>query len=136
MIFIVITISNLMLINMFEEFYSKYPRKEAGKDARKAWGQIGPKGQVKALEAIDAHAARWLALGTSKEFIPLPASWLRGERYEDEIEMPKPSKMPEKAWWTSNEGIASKGKELGMTPGVGETWPQFQQRITTKVRAK
>ena len=118
---------------MFEEFWSKHPRKEAKKDARKAWGQIGPKGQAKALEAIETHAARWLALGTAKEFIPLPASWLRGERYEDEIEMPKP---PEKAWWTSEAGIAAKGKELGMSPGVVESWDQYKKRITTKVRTK
>ena len=118
---------------MFEEFYAKYPRKEARKDAIKAWGQIGPVGQAKALAAIDAHAARWKALGTAKEFIPLPASWLRGERYEDEIEMPKP---PEKAWWTSNEGIAAKGKEFGIYPGIGETWEQLKQRIIMRVRTK
>jgi hypothetical protein len=74
-----------------EYFYPLYPRKEAKAKALKAMKASfkGKKGQSE-----DAHAsailaglrrdvARWD--GKDREFIPLPASWINGRRWEDEI---------------------------------------------------
>lgn len=69
---------------LFLAFYAAYPRKEARKDARKAWGQMPPEDAITALSAILVWARVWKAQNREQQHIPLPASWLRGERYFDE----------------------------------------------------
>jgi len=118
---------------MFEQFYALYPRKMSRKDALKAWDKMKPEERLKALEAIPHHTAYWKASGTENEFIPYPASWLRAERWDDEIEIPQP-KAVEKAWWTSEAGMLAKGKEFNTEPRPGETWDRFKQRLTALTR--
>ena len=117
---------------MFDQFYSLYPRKEGKKDAYKAWGQITPEQQQKAIETIQAHVDRWKALGTEKHYIPLPASWLRGWRFDDEIELPKPKTVDN--WWSSETGIMAKAKELGMSIRPGESWFELKNRINESIK--
>lgn len=117
----------------FEQFYATYPRKEGKKDGLKAWGQITEEQQQKALETIANHIKRWEALGTEKHFIPLPATWLRGWRFEDEIELPK-QKIIEPSWWASEAGIMAKAKELGMSIRPGESWFDLKNRINDQLR--
>ena len=71
----------------FETFYQNYPRHEAKQDARKAWDQtekIRP-----SLEAIlkniegRRNSEAWTKEGG--KYCPLPASYLRGHRWEDEV---------------------------------------------------
>jgi hypothetical protein len=64
----------------FEEFYRLYPRKEAKQDARKAWGQITKK--IDPQTVIDGLTA--YVFNPDPKFRPLAASWLRGQRWEDE----------------------------------------------------
>ena len=65
----------------FERFWAVYPRRDAKKDARKAWTQIGGDQHVEAiLTALGWQAAQW----TERQFTPLPATYLRGERWDDE----------------------------------------------------
>lgn len=118
---------------MFDDFWLKYPRKESKKDALKAWGQITPEQQQKALETIQAHVDRWKALGTEKHYIPLPATWLRGWRFDDEIEMPKP-KVIEPQWWASEAGIMVKAKELRLSIRPGESWFELKNRINEAIK--
>lgn len=70
-----------------EVFLSTYPRREARADGRKAWVQTrAVRPPLSAL--IDALAAHALAGEWSLErrkFIPLPATWLRGKRWEDDF---------------------------------------------------
>lgn len=70
-----------------EVFLSTYPRREARADGRKAWVQT--RSVRPALSVlIDALAAHALAGDWSLErrrFIPLPATWLRGKRWEDDF---------------------------------------------------
>ncbi len=69
----------------FEAFWRVYPRKEARKDAVKAWNQARPSGdtQEAILDALawQCQLKNWQE---SKRYIPLPASYLRGERWTDE----------------------------------------------------
>lgn len=81
---------------MFESFWSTYPRKLARKDAEKAWRQIHPAKQLDVVKALRAHVEAWKRKGTEKQFIPYPATWLRGERWEDEIDLPP--EMPQCDW--------------------------------------
>lgn len=120
---------------MFEEFWSQYPKKVAKKDAAKAWAQMPIEAQQKALEAIPTHVQYWQQTNTEKLYIPHPATWLRGERYDDEIEMPEPKqeKTIQPGWWASEAGTEAQGRQLGMSPRPGESWPQFRDRIRAKM---
>jgi acyl-CoA reductase-like NAD-dependent aldehyde dehydrogenase len=46
---------------MFDDFYCKYPKKVARKDAQKAWARLTAEQQQKALQAIDDHVRMWAA---------------------------------------------------------------------------
>ena len=63
----------------FEEFWKNYPRKDAKKDAEKAFTTIKAP-----LAEIMAGVKKLKAENRKKEFIPLAGSWLRGERWKDE----------------------------------------------------
>lgn len=69
----------------FDTFWAAYPRRQAKGDARKAWQQTAairpPIDEV--LKAILAHrrSEQWRKDGG--QFIPMPATWLRQERWED-----------------------------------------------------
>jgi len=73
----------------FEEFYAAYPHKVAKGDARKAWA----KAVVRAgSPQIVIDGARRLAADPNlpeKRFIPHPASWLNGDRWDDEPYPPR-----------------------------------------------
>jgi hypothetical protein len=70
--------------DVFDKFWSKYPRKVAKTAARKAWEKIAVDDALLAtiLAALDAQIAseQWRA-----GFIPHAATWLNGRRWEDEL---------------------------------------------------
>jgi hypothetical protein len=70
----------------FDVFWQAYPRKTAKADARKAWCKLAPDAALQAeiLEALawQVRQPQWVKDGG--EFIPYPATWLRGERWADE----------------------------------------------------
>jgi hypothetical protein len=118
----------------FDEFWSTYPRREAKKDAQKAWSGMTPEQKFAARESIGVHVRYWNAAGRSQQYIPLPATWLRGERWTDELEMPE-AKDAMGEWWRSTAGIQRKALSVGMTPRPGEDWHQLKARILAKERA-
>lgn len=69
----------------FEAFWSAYPRKQAKKDAAKAWEKLNPADELQAkllaAVALQSQSESWRAMGG--KFIPLAATWLNGERWED-----------------------------------------------------
>lgn len=69
----------------FEAFYAYYPRQEKKKAAQAAWDKLRPDEALIARMgfALKLQAAYWSAMGTELRFIPLPASWLNGERWSD-----------------------------------------------------
>lgn len=70
----------------FEVFYQAYPKKEARKDAESVFAKLNPSEDLLArmLSAIEAkcRTADWTKDGG--KFVPLPATWLRAERWNDE----------------------------------------------------
>ncbi len=70
--------------NGFTEFWSAYPRKQGKDAARRAWLKLRPDEELrgKLLEALAGQkkSAPW----SDPQFIPHPASWLNGRRWEDE----------------------------------------------------
>lgn len=116
----------------FAEFWSLYPRRVAKKDAERAWIRMTSEHRFAAIQSLPIHIRYWEAAGTSKEFLPYPASWLNGHRWEDELEMPK---APEAAWWKTEKGIEAKACELGMYARPGESHFDLKARILAKERA-
>jgi len=66
----------------FEQVWATYPRREAKKDALKAWGQVQGDRHVDAI--LTALAWQTQSDSWRRGFVPLPASYLRGERWMDE----------------------------------------------------
>jgi hypothetical protein len=86
----------------FAKFWVAYPKKQGKRDALRAWTKLQPDGplQEKILFAIVAQARskQW-----QEGYIPLPATWLRGERWDDEVgssynSAPSVVRRVEKAW--------------------------------------
>lgn len=67
----------------FDDFWLLYPKRWAKKDARKAWDRIDPSLHNRIFIAL----VRWRQVWRNKEveFLPHPATWLNGERWEDEL---------------------------------------------------
>ena len=74
----------------FDTFWAAYPRKTAKAEARKAWNQtaaIRPPVQLLLTALADqCKSEQWQRL-----VIPHPATWLRGERWEDVVEIKLPT---------------------------------------------
>ena len=117
----------------FEHFWSAFPRKEGRKDALKAWNQMSPDHQFIAAQSIATHVRFWELSGRERRYIPLAASWIRGERFFDELEMPV--SKTDSDWHRSTEGITRKAKEVGITPRPGEDWHSLKARILGKIAA-
>lgn len=74
----------------FADFYLAYPRHVARQDALKAWTALAPSPalirQIHAALAWQAEQESWRRDGG--KYIPLPATWLRAERWTDEPFVP------------------------------------------------
>ncbi len=69
----------------FTNFWAAYPRKRAKRDAMKAWQKLNPGPELvdQILDAIDdqMRCRQW-----RDGYIPYPASFIRGERWLDELQ--------------------------------------------------
>jgi hypothetical protein len=82
--------SNYLMVDesdpQWVRFWSAYPRRCSKKEARKAWMHldITPELVDTMLAALEwqTQQPQWVKQGG--EFIPHPASWLNGEKWEDE----------------------------------------------------
>lgn len=81
--------------SLFALFWNAYPRKEGKENARKAFSKLNVDGGLMdiLLKAIEKQkgSAQWQESGG--QFIPYPATWLNGKRWEDEV---KPASVVEK----------------------------------------
>lgn len=69
----------------FDEFWAVYPRKEGKGHARKAFPKAVKKiGWDALLSAVHEYRDWCQRSGEEKRFIPHPATWLNGERWNDE----------------------------------------------------
>ena len=66
----------------FDAFWRVYPRRQARKDAVRAWRQLCPSAETQRaiLDALEWQVPAW----TDLAYTPLPATYLRGERWTDE----------------------------------------------------
>lgn len=119
----------------FAIFWTAYPRHEGKKDAMKAWNTLTPEQKFDASNSVALHVRYWEAAGRSRQYIPLPATWIRGERWEDELEMPKANDALGE-WWKTSAGIEAKARAVGCWPArPNEGWHELKARILAKERA-
>lgn len=71
----------------FEKFWAAYPKKVAKQDALKAWKQVKPNEATQALMLKAIERSKGSNQWREKQYIPFPATWLRGRRWEDESEV-------------------------------------------------
>ena len=113
-------------IGDFDVFWNQYPNKTAKQAAVKAWSKLKPNESlfnliIDALEKQKPH----FKVG----FIPHPATWLNGRRWEDAIptqaegQEAKPTNQPKQPEFTppvyknwSDEPLPPADKKWGMTP--------------------
>ena len=114
----------------FQDFWNLYPRRMARVMAERAWVKMTETERFTAVESLPVHIRYWEAAGTTKEFLPYPATWLNQKRWADELEMPKPKVSDD--WMRSKSGIEAKAKELGITPKLGEDWYSLKARIMAR----
>jgi hypothetical protein len=98
-------------VDPFDAWYESYPRKEAKPKARAAF-----KRAVKSagLPLISAGLSRWVAYWeadqTERRFIPLPATWLNAERWNDQTPIPRNSS-------SVLDEVRAAYEEAGLEPG-------------------
>jgi hypothetical protein len=116
----------------FEKFWAAWPKRIAKADARKAWAQtkdFRPDLETLLL-AVKAHSKTESWLKDSGKYIPYPASWLRGERWEDELTVDIPKDIVnEKPWHETATGIEIKGREHNLDPSQFESFPLFKAAV-------
>jgi len=108
----------------FDDFWSKYPRRQDKKKAKKKWESLPKKTKVVIMADIETRF-----VGVEKQFTPLPTTYMNGERWEDEKLEPL-KKMPR-----TNQEWEDEGKKLGVLPRRGETYPDYKDRISAAMRS-
>ena len=73
---------------LFDRFWAEYPRKDDKKNAQRAFLRIKPdeetlQGMLAALRR-QKNSRQWLDAGG--RYIPLPATWINGERWNDQMQ--------------------------------------------------
>lgn len=76
---------------MFDSFWSNYPKKKSKPQALKAWLKMKPSDElanqiIESVKRSANHDRDWLKDGGT--YIPFPATYLNGQRWEDEISKP------------------------------------------------
>lgn len=111
----------------FKEFYAAYPRKEARSKAAQAFAKVTVQLQV-LLDAIALHgkSEQWTKDGG--QFIPLPATWLNGKRWEDQ---PLQAVSHGTSDPDSRVAIEAEGERLGLGKWNenAEQWHQYKARV-------
>jgi hypothetical protein len=102
----------------FADFWKAYPRRVARKDAEKAWHKIDAAEYPKILEAVGRQRKTEDWRRDGGRYIPYPASFLRGERWLDELEADL--SMGQCAWnINGNRGPEPRCTQSGVTEKNG-----------------
>lgn len=76
-------------------FWAAYKKRKSKKDAKRAWAQLNPSPalQREILSALEWQFRQFEWLKEDMQFAPLPATYLRAERWTDEpVRVPTVSK--------------------------------------------
>jgi hypothetical protein len=75
--------------SLFASFWKAFPKKKAKEDAQRAWDKRRPNDELLAvmLRALERQKQSPDWQKESGRYIPLPATWLNGARWTDEVEV-------------------------------------------------
>jgi len=79
-------------IDRFDDFWKHYPRKVSKPNALKAWLKVKPDDEL--TKTIISAISKQNLSGKEEQFIPHPASWLNGKRWEDEVKVASTTAFP------------------------------------------
>ena len=79
-------------IDRFDEFWKHYPRKVSKPNALKAWLKVKPDDEL--TKTIISAISKQNLSAREEQFIPHPASWLNGKRWEDEVKIASTTAFP------------------------------------------
>lgn len=113
----------------FDQFWAQYPKKVGRFESVSLWLALKKEDRAAALEALPKHLSLWEREGRMKSKILNPANFLRGRRWEDELDGFDEIPQTAIAWWTTDEGVMKKGRELGIHPRGGEPMAQYKARV-------
>jgi len=102
-----------LLSAYFEKFYQAYPRKQSKKDAEKAFMKLKP--DLELLEKILGSLEKQKCVewqNKEMKHIPLPATWLNGERWNDELTVTTATPPPPRK--QSNDELEERLKMAGL----------------------
>ena len=119
----------------FTAFWSVYPAKKAKAVAAKAWAKLKPDQQMQAaiMAGIERDKASEQWTRDGGRFIPHPATWLNGRRWEDEAPTQGASASSPTAWW-ARAGFATEGDAADA--GCWQSnWREFQGGQRAEVSA-
>ena len=79
---------------VFEVWWSQYPKKKSKGNAEKAWAKINPSAELteKIMQSLVAAVKSYDWTKEDGEYIPYPASWLNAKGWEDEYTEAKAGK--------------------------------------------
>lgn len=83
---------NKEYIDRFDTFWKHYPRKVSKPNALKAWIKIKPDDEL--TKTIISAISKQNLSAKEEQFIPHPASWLNGRRWEDEVKVTSTPNLP------------------------------------------
>jgi len=123
----------------FSRFWKAYPRKQDKGHAEKAFDRACKTADPEAVIAA-CEKYRW---PEDKQFIPLPATWLNGRRWEDEQSSPAANghaPIDEDAAWRakakSYAAMLEKGISLGMSASDNDIRRMVRERIIPRELAE
>ena len=126
------------LDSRFDDFWEEYPRKEGKKAARTAWKNH----KHRAEEIIaDVRKRKQFHYVWRDGFVPLPTSYLNGERWDDEITEDKPGKGKKKQkkgpepWLQRHQAYINQIKSQARRPKV-DKWHRRGQLILLRWRVR
>ena len=106
----------------FDAFWTLYPRKEGKGQARRAFTSAAKKiGANAVIDGLKSHLEALKA--KERQFIPLPATWLNGERWTDELDGPPSPPTERDKRLIQLRGIPPESREFFCRQhGWGDEW--------------
>lgn len=124
----------------FEKVWNEYPGRPgmSKKATFKAWNARIKAGAStdQILEGVIRYKRYCEETNTEQQFIKQPETFLGpNEHYLNEWKPPPPSVKITNAmpWWSTDQTILAKGKELGLNPRPGEVMNEFKGRINQRL---
>ena len=103
-------------VSDFEQFWQTYPRKVAKGAAHRAWTTLCRRADAPPIEEILSAIQRYAAATSDPRYLCHPATWIRAERWSDEITAPEqPQTRPEPSRFRNTESFAAGLRASGKT---------------------